>query len=270
MVVSGGFDSATEHIKEFFKNNSTKLKAKDIINEVFEDTNNWFLSPHIDFEDKRELDNYVRVNKNAYTGHYSSKLFNLNKGLLMPITRSVVSKLYDIVTSVPTKNYYLWSILGREKDIKVSKNDIVKPSSTRAIMCCEDAPTTLLMWFAQKIQLCISLYQGEKKYNIDGEYDIVKANRLKSKEKDYDLVLDSDWTFFDSNIDTEFIIAAAQILLSNIKDDKIHRRIKYYITSSLVTKYIALPPGVVVELNRGIPSGHPFTTLMNCNINLLY
>jgi hypothetical protein len=52
--------------------------------------------------------------------------------------------------------------------------------------------------------------------------------------------------------------------------DNYHENISYYITKSVVTKYVVLPPGVVVELNRGQPSGHPFGTLINCNVNLIY
>jgi hypothetical protein len=37
-----------------------------------------------------------------------------------------------------------------------------------------------------------------------------------------------------------------------------------------VTKYVILPPGAVVELNRAQPSGHPAGTLINCNVNLIY
>jgi len=50
----------------------------------------------------------------------------------------------------------------------------------------------------------------------------------------------------------------------------LHRNLTYTLISSVVTKFIVLPPGVVVELNRAQPSGHPTGTLINCNVNLIY
>lgn len=270
IVYSGGYDSCADHLKSFLKDNTTKISSKEIVNTIKETRTNWFYSPEIDFDDTRELEYYVRINPEAYTGHYSSKLFKLNKKLLMPITREVSLKIYDYISRYPHKNFYLWDVLGREKDIKLNLTNTNNSASTRAILCTEDAPTTLLMWFAQKIQLSLSLNKNENKFNITSEFDISKNIKLQEKENDFDFYVDADWSMFDSNVDTEFIKAATSMLLSNIKDDKKHKRIIYYIMSSIITKYVALPPGVVVELNRGVPSGHPFTTLVNCYVNLVY
>lgn len=136
-------------------------------------------------------------------------------------------------------------------------------------MATEDPMSTLLMWFAQKIQLALN-NNNDKTFDVSGEYNIDKCYKLNSYKDDYDYYLEADWTFFDSNADGEFIKAAGLILLENLPKDKLHKRIKYTIVKSILTKYIALPPGIVVELNRGVPSGHPFTTLINCTLNTIY
>lgn len=82
--------------------------------------------------------------------------------------------------------------------------------------------------------------------------------------------LEADWKFFDSNVDGAYIKAACTLLLDGLPHDKLHNNIRYLITSSILTKYVVLPPGVVVELNRAVPSGHPFTSLINCIVNTIY
>jgi len=41
----------------------------------------------------------------------------------------------------------------------------------------------------------------------------------------------------------------------------------HYIVSSIVDKHIVVDPGVVYKLMKGLPSGHPFTSLVNTIAN---
>jgi len=108
------------------------------------------------------------------------------------------------------------------------------------------------------------------RYHLAGKFDADKYLRLLRKERMYDYKLEADWRNYDANIDERFIRIASTLLLQNLPDDDLHKNIRYLITSSLITKYVAVPPGVVIEVNKGVPSGHPFTTLINCNVNLIY
>jgi len=270
IVYSSGYTTCNSHLKEFFKDDESKLKASDIITFLRFTKNKLIYSPKISFYDNKELDFNIRINLEANPGHYTSKLISNKKRNTTEVSRTVAKRFYNNIRNhAPMKNFYLWSILGREKDIKLEDCNEPKNVGTRAIMATEDPMSTLLMWFAQKIQLSLN-NENNKTFNVSGEYNIEKCNKLFSYKKDFDYYIEADWTFFDSNADGEFIKAAGCVLLDSLPNDKLHTRIKYTIIKSILTKYVALPPGVVVELNRGVPSGHPFTTLINCTLNTIY
>jgi hypothetical protein len=271
VVYSAGFDTVHDHISTMMGNNTTSISVAEIFDILSYSDFKWFVSPKVSFNDINEIDTLIRVNNNAFSGHYTNLITHGNKGSVDLISRQIAKKIYNILKIKPQKNLYLWSILGREKDIKVNYTDKVKEVGTRAVWCCESAPTTLLMWFAQKMAFSVNKGEWVKTYNILDEFTYDKASKLIEKSSHYDYCLEADWSKFDSNIDTNFLIAASHIITSGLNlDDRLHRNIAYYITKSIVTKYVTIPPGVVIEVNRGQPSGHPFGTFINCNVNLIY
>jgi hypothetical protein len=270
IVFSSGYTSSHSHLKEFFKDDTTVYKSEDIITFLRFTKNKWIFTPKVSFYDYKEIDFNVRVNLEANPGHYTSKLINNKKKNTNLMSRLVAKRFYNQIRKhAPIKNFYLWSILGRGKDIKLTQNSVSKDVGTRTIMATEDPMCTLLMWFSQKIQVALNT-ESNKTFNVSGEYNIEKSYKLYENKLNYDYYLEADWTFFDSNADGEFIKAASIVLLEGLPKDKLHDRIRYTITKSILTKYVALPPGIVVELNRGVPSGHPFTTLINCTLNTIY
>jgi len=269
IVLSGGYDSCDEHLKAIFKDNREDCQFD--INEYFKNIEkwgitSWFETPEVSFYDKKELLYNIRVNEEANPGHYTSQLISKVKSETTFVARSVAAKIYELLKKQPVKNTYLWTLSKREKDIKVCGND--EAVSTRVVLFCEDPMTTLLMWFSQKI--LTGLNSCKNKFNISGDYTYAKAEKIYSRSKDYDWYIDTDWKLFDSNQDTKFIEAALLLCTSGFPDDFLHKNIRNLIIQSSVTKYVALPPGVVVELNRANASGHPFTTLLNCNVNVIY
>jgi hypothetical protein len=272
IVYSTGYTSVHSHLKEFLKDDTSDIKAESILQFLRNTDNKWIYSPKVDFYDSKELDYMIRVNLNADSGHYTSKLVNEKKGNTNLISRVVAKKLYSQIKRIPIKNFYLWKLLGREKDVKLTtfkKDNQEVDCGSRAIMSTEDPMCTLLMWFAQKIQVGLA-NENNKTFSVDGEYDVSKARRLYESESDFDFKLEADWTFYDSNVNSEMIKAASILMLSGLPNDKLHDRIRYTITKSILTKYLVIPPGIVIELNRGVPSGHPFTTLINCTVNTIY
>lgn len=269
IVYKGGFDTSSAHLREFFKDDVTNITAQRIIETIGDEGIKCFFTPKVSFNDEKELDFNIRVNPNAYTGHYTSKLISRKTSETNVISRNIAKLFYKQLHKFPIKNFYLWDILGREKDIKIGDYNRVKDVGTRAVMATEDPMKTLLMWFSQKIQLALDT-NDSKTFHLKGEFNSVKYAKIVENENEYDYKLDADWTSFDANCDSQYIIAACALLLDGLPDDKLHRNIKKFITISILTKYVAVPPGVVVELNRGVPSGHPFTTLVNCTINTIY
>lgn len=269
VVYSPGYDTTFDHLKEYFKDNTSNISVDDIFNILDHQKYLWFNGAKVSFYNSDEVYSLVRVNNKAYSGHYTSKIFGNEKYKSDYESRNIAKKFNNIMKERPLKNMYLWSVLGRERDIKLSsKNTEV---GTRVILSNENPASTLLMWYAQKIALYINnCADDHKSFNILGEFNGNKSSKLYDYEKEYDYKLEADWTKFDSNIDSNFLIAAGLIITYGLPRDKFHNNIRYYIIKSIVTKYVVLPPGVVVELNRANASGHPFTTLVNCIVNLIY
>lgn len=276
VTYSAGFTSAYSHLKEYLKDNSTDVEwTHDNIIEIVELSRfKWFRSPVVEFYNSDEIFSLIRTNPDAYSGHYTSKIFGRYKRSSDVASRYISRSLWNIMKTSSLKNFCLWDILGREKDIKVDGKDEefnqLKDVGTRVVLTTENPMTTLLMWFAQKMSFVLMHSDWDKTYNIDREFNNYKYNKLLDHEEHYDYILEADWSFFDSNIDTNFLEVACFILCNSMPKDELHKNISYLITSSVVSKYIVIPPGVVVELNRAQPSGHPFGTLVNCNVNLIY
>lgn len=267
-VFSGSYDSNSGHLSEFLQDNSSKIKASEIIQKF--SSCKWLPSPKLDFSDFKESKNYINYNPDSDPGHYTSKLLGYkNKGGTINVAFPLAEKKFDLIRKIPIDNYCLWDILAREKDIKHSSADN-KRISTRVVLNTEHHEVILLSFFFQKLMKSISsFYKKDTRFNIAGEYNGDKALKLFNKVSNYDFYLDADWSFFDASIDTEFLKAAGCIMFSNSFNSKEDMRMLYHVISSFVKKYIIVPPGIVVELNRGNPSGHPGVTAVNCYVNLI-
>lgn len=271
VVYSAGFDTVHDHLKEYFKDNTTETEwtIENILEVLSYSDFKWFKTVEQKFNDPRELFTHVRINKKAFPGHYSNLIAGKTKGSSEYMSRNVAYRIYNLLKTRPIKNMYLWNVLGREKDIKINGSNVNKEVGTRAVLCCENPATILLMWFAQKISFILSL-DKDKTFNVSHEFDGEKMRNLINKGDGYDWRLEADWSYYDSNIDTNFLKVAGFIMLAGLPEDRLHKNIIYYIIKSFVTKYVVLPPGVVVELNRAQPSGQPFGTLVNCYVNTIY
>jgi len=273
VVYSGGFETCGAHLREYFKNNTTEeIYDRDTILRIVGLSNfKWFAAPVCEFYNVKEIVENLVINLNAFSGHYTSRIFGNKKGDSDVVSRSVAMRLWERLHDKPYKNTYLWSILGREKDIKINfKNTDIREVGTRVIMTCEAPITYLLMWFSQKFNFILGYSNWNNTYNVCGEFNNDKFVKLHQKKYEYDFELEADWSYYDSNIDTNFLEIGAAILCCGLPTDKLHLNIMYTFISSVVTKYVILPPGAVVELNRAQPSGHPAGTLVNCNVNLIY
>lgn len=79
IVYSAGYDTCLGHLKEFFKDNSSKMSVRDILDILDKSNFCWFNSAKVSFTNSDEIDNLIRINTNAYSGHYTSKLFGNDK-----------------------------------------------------------------------------------------------------------------------------------------------------------------------------------------------
>jgi len=63
------------------------------------------------------------------------------------------------------------------------------------------------------------------------------------------------------------MVLACALLEQVFEESEVSRNYFYYIASSVVDKHIIMEPGVLYKIMKGLPSGHPFTSLVNtlCN-----
>lgn len=273
VIVSGSYDSSNLHLKEYLKNDSTKTTCEDILEFIKNtDINNWFNSPVVSLPTDEDIIHQTKVNIKSNSGLYTSKLIGNTKGETLPFSIPSSLQLYNIIKKKFTKNTYLWTIGGREKDTKNIFTKDEKELSSRMVLYTEAPASILLCNIAQRIQHAINRDDTNKyKFHLDKKFTGNKSRYLEDKREKFDFELEADWTFFDSNVDSEYIKAASLILLCGLNDgSKESIKLIYYIFKSIKTKNVVIPPNVVIEVNRAVPSGHPFTSLINNFINLIY
>lgn len=202
-------------------------------------------------------------------GHYTSKIFKTkNKGITIDYAIKQAKETIKLCKKYAYKNYSLWDVLAREKDIKI---DSSKEPSTRVVWNPEHYFTIINSWVFQKWMksICISQTNDEVRYLIDKEYDGFKGYKLFKNILKYDILIDPDWTLFDSTQTNNYLRAAIIIMFSNSIKKKEDMRFIYYIIKGITEKYVALPPGIVIRSTKGLPSGHPGVTAVNCVVNLI-
>lgn len=267
LVVTGSPDSNTNHLREFLKNDRKEIFKDEEILKII-DSGKFIKAPFLDFSDPSEIPFVVNYNPDSSNGYMTSKICgSTKKGNSIDVSVMLAIDKYKLVTNFPMKNYCLWELFSREKDFKVDSAD---EYSSRVVLNCEHYETILLGWIFQKWMVATESFNTSNiNFNIKGSFNGIKAKKLIDKSDNYDFYVDADWTFFDASTDSQELRIACALMFSNtLKDDK-HKRLIYHVMESLITKYIVLPPGLIVEVNRGNPSGHPGITATNCVVNLV-
>lgn len=264
-VHSGSPDSNSLHLRQFLNRNRSLISTEKLI-KLANLAPSWFKYADCDFSDPREMIYATNFNPKAYPGHMTSRLLqSKNKGTTVQSSIILAMSLYNTVRKIPCMNNTLWDIFAREKDMKVS---VDKEISTRVVLVTEEYVMHLVSWVIQKI-LSSSQNHESCKFHIRGEYDGKKAYNIHKKLSKFDYYLDADWSFFDSTIDTEYLEAACMLFFTPSIHDKETMRLMFFITCSIIYKNVIIPPGVVVRIDRGNPSGHPCVTAINCVVNCL-
>lgn len=266
-TLSPGWQCNMGHMRQFMSEECCKVTEEEYLEVLRRGGLSWFRAPVVEYENSNEIYWITNVNIKASTGHYTSKLLGRTREATLHITSVVARKMLNTLQTTLLKNFSLWAILGRSKDVKVDEEG--KEVFSRVVLNTEEPAMLLLSYFANKINRC--LVQCPDHQSVSGKkYDFSIANQFNQAKRKFDFYVDADWSAFDSYADRTVLMVAMSIILSQLPNDKFHKRIRYYIMSSMITKYILVPPGLVYEVNKGIPSGHPFTNVVGSFINLLY
>jgi hypothetical protein len=272
IVFEAGYDTATEHLRENFSPSTLKLTRENVLDILQKSDFKWFKTPLIECTDDNELSLTTNFNPKSRPGMYTSMVISKKRGYSHIYSVMAAKHLFSQVKKYPLKNYNLWEILGREKDIKINKGSEETVVSTRIVVSTEEYATLLASWPAQKAQLAYELYDKDRKFHLRGEFNETKFFKIACKRLEYDYYVSADWRFYDSNVDKIIIQISMSIICGGLIETmgKEGERLMFYLLNYQICKYVAVPPGIVVELNKAVPSGSAFTTLCNCVSNLIY
>jgi hypothetical protein len=171
VVFDAGFDTSFEHLRENISQSSFKYSREQVL-EILDKSNfKWFRTPLIDLKDPTELKTSVNYNPKSRPGLYTSMLISRKRSFSHIYSQHATLQLFENIKKYPLKNYCLWEILGREKDIKVNNTNEIKEVSTRMVISTEEYVTNLASWPAQKAQLALELYSDNKKFHLRGEFN---------------------------------------------------------------------------------------------------
>jgi hypothetical protein len=164
----------------------------------------------------------------------------------------------------PTPCVDLWQLGGREKKVNLDKEGEFK---TRCVMMCEDILCRIGSVITQLFNPAIKkIYDTELfigKSFESGIY-IEFSNKYLTGGS---FALDPDWKGFDNNVTEQMLVVALGVLRSVFPGGKRIDNLFLYICSSLVFKFIVLDKGLVFRLSKGLPSGHPLTSIIGSLVN---
>lgn len=275
-VYSGSPDSNFNHLKRFLQDDvKQELSLEEKIGIVLK--GGWIKSPQLRFRNSSEMIFSTNFNPKATNGLLTSRfLKDHRKSSSIFLATQLAIKKFDMIREKPFKNYSIWELFSREKEFSVSKETMDKEISTRVVLSTEHHETILLSWVFQSFMTAYESFNKDKShFYIKGELDGDKATKIINRIKNYDYYVDADWASFDSSIPQDDLIVAGVLMFANSIErngdhfNKQDLRFVFHVISSFVTKYIAVPPGIVIEVNRGNPSGHPGVTAVNCVCNLI-
>lgn len=269
VVTEGNYLSNQKSFKNMAEGNSrtNSVKAESMLEELSQIDFYGLNLKLIDFDITSDLLDFVKLNKQSYPGLITSNYFGLTRDKTLQATLECTKRLFDFICENPVKYCGLYKILGREKDIKCTDEGVTK--GTRPVLAPEEALTLIGGLFSQIITLSI---RQDKENNIFIGKTLSKNSYLGyfKQAADYYYSLSIDWNTFDQFVDEESIIAACAIFRSMFPEEKKYDRLFYFLATSLIHKNIVFPPGVIYECTNGLPSGHPFTSILGSLINYIH
>lgn len=203
----------------------------------------------------------IKVNVSAFTGFFTSLFYGSRRGDSFEMSKHVALKMYQRIINNKVYPLELWTFGSRPKLADLSENG--KPIRTRPIAMCDDILTRICSVISQPLTEAIirsplcELFIGRGL-----GYDEVKwlNNYLKTPGT---LIASPDWSQYDNHIYEEVLVVAFSIIRQCLPKGKQMDDLLYYICASVVDKFIVLDPGLIFKLMKGLPSGHPFTSLVN-------
>lgn len=209
------------------------------------------------------------VNPDASPGLISKKLLGPNKREAYDEGVILAKRLWnEIVDNEPFPDTSLWEVGGRGK--RCIFDDDEEPKS-RIVLMPEFPPSLIGNAIAQPItESMLHIQNTELVENWMGHS---MADGRWQRLRDYlgvgKKIIELDWSTFDVHVHEKFIVTAFGMLRSCYPPSKSIDKIFLYLMSGFIFKNVAIPGRFVYRIRKGVPSGSPFTALVDTIVNWL-
>jgi hypothetical protein len=216
-------------------------------------------------EPKESWIDSVKINVSAFPGFFSSLFYGKTKYETSEASTLVAKSLFKRITEGRTHALELWKFGSRPKLVGLDEDN--KTLRARPIAMCDDVLNKVCSTVSQPITE--SLIRSPLSELFIGRrlgYDEVRWIESHIQRDDC-LCASPDWSQFDNHVYEELIVTAFSLIRQMLPGGWKMNNLIYYICSSVVDKFVVVDPGLVFKIMKGLPSGHPFTTLIGTVIN---
>jgi hypothetical protein len=211
------------------------------------------------------------VNPYSGSGYNCSKLIGKTKNTAFKIASDLSYDLFNKLKHRFRPDCSLWSVGGRER-LHTPDEDGNCDIKSRAVLSPEMIVSQICQVFARPITDMLSLINIEDpNYSLHLGSDMFegKFQKLVAKCKTFKTTICSDWSRYDQSIGRGQIVLAFAICRSafpiSVQVDKLF----LFILSSFLVKRVVGDGGIVYKITKGIPTGHPFTSVVNTLVNFI-
>lgn len=267
-VIGGGVNTNLPLLKIMADDVGLKLGVDEILSNLIDSHSlrTHFSLPKVGHISGEDIADLTKLNLDASPGLMTKLLFGRNRRSSIGYSVRAARRLLNFCFKFPIKNWSLWEMLAREKDVK-SDEGLNVP--TRLVVSMEEPHMLINAIFGQKLtkplakDITNSIFTG-RSLNTRTSVHLTKCRRER------DVTFTADWTNFDLYVTPAVFRVGFALLRGALPLDSKYDRFLYYCLKSMEEKYICVNPGYVYKIVKGLPSGHPLGSIMGSIINLIY
>jgi hypothetical protein len=264
-TVGASWKYSIGHFRKLFTYSSRTIKCHDLI-KIYRKYGHECKLPRVDGISAEEI-KFTLVKGEAYSGIGSSRFWSNSKAGCVNIATDVAVKLFSELERVMVIDKSIWSWgarVRRERDTYTDGKEV----ECRGLQMPEFVPALIS-------QVCVSVLTN---FVIQNKESCLMLGagpayggwlRLRETDQVDWVTVEGDWAFYDSTLKREHILAAFCIFRECFPDGTAWDNRFYYMMSGILHKNLAMPGGLVFQFQDGMPSGTPWTSLMNSLVNWL-
>jgi len=264
--MSSSFDTQLPILREYAKPLEKEISADEYLTILEEEDFPFLQLPKLDFPNVDDLDK-VLIKAESNPGFYTSKFFGSTKEASAPASLAAAKHVFETLKERLVPYQGLWSLAGRSKDVSLNKPNGTHVR-TRAVWVPESFLVILGGVVVQRYTSELQRFDRNALF-IGKNYHSSELDWLNDFDSYFDFLARCDWTLFDSHVSQSEILAALSLIRSSYPEGEHVDRYFLFIYGTMVYKNLVVPPGIVYRFKKGLPSGHPFTSLVGTLVNYM-